>query len=186
MRKALCAAVLDAEKYLGTHTFARAAQEKLCSEYDTVFKFAFVRHPWDRLVSWYSMIMASANDPKHRQVLENRLWQYVLANATSFEEFLHNCTATIDDVDGKKSLLFNQLDYITDATESVIVDFVGRYETLEDDAARLFSEIGVPPRALPRLNESARADYRSYHTAETKRLIATRFARDIDAFGYRF
>ena len=42
MRKALCAAVLDAEKYLGTHTFARAAQEKLCSEYDTVFKLANV------------------------------------------------------------------------------------------------------------------------------------------------
>jgi len=39
---------------------------------------------------------------------------------------------------------------------------------------------------LPHTNRSAHEDYRGYYTTETRDIVAKRFARDIDRFGYLF
>jgi chondroitin 4-sulfotransferase 11 len=38
------------------HEFAIQGMKKL-EDWDYCFKFAFVRNPWDQLVSWYSMLI---------------------------------------------------------------------------------------------------------------------------------
>src|SRR5437763_3753998 len=147
LHQALQAAIPDLETFRGTHDHAAWARLHLGAAWDSYFKAAFVRNPWDRLVSWYSMIFEQSEDPF-------RLWKYVRDRAGNFEEFLDRCIDTIDDIGGTKSFLFNQLDYISDEHGRVIVDFIGRFENLEHDADRLFAHLGMQSPSLPHARRS--------------------------------
>ena len=177
----LKAGIPDLQSYLGTHDPASAARDALGGEYDSYYRFAFVRNPWGRLVSWYAMIRQRAGV---RPI--NRLWRYVLESSSSFEEFILHCTAAIDDVDGRKSFADNQLDYISDEAGRPIVDFVGRYERFGDDLRTVLDRIGLPGVEIPHVNRSSHAHYSTYYTPRTRDIVAERYARDIRAFGYTF
>jgi hypothetical protein len=180
----LAAVLPGARPFLGTHDHARRARDVLGSDYDAYFKFAFVRNPWDRLVSWYSMIVQQSRGRPPASL--NRLWRYVLDTASTFEEFVLRCTEAIDDVDGRKSFLYNQLDYVSDETGVVIVDFVGRYESFDDDVRQVFRRLGLPEPSLPRLNRSRHDHYRTFYSPHTRDVVAERYRRDIERFGYQF
>jgi len=80
-----------------------------------------------------------------------------------------------------------QSDYLIDLHGNVIVDFIGRYERLQEDFDEVCRRIGIPAPPLPHKRKAQdRKDYRSYYTAETAELVAQRFKRDIEMFGYRF
>jgi hypothetical protein len=179
LRQALQTAIPDLDTFRGTHDHAASARPHLGAEWDRYFKAAFVRNPWDRLVSWYSMIREQTEAPY-------RLWQYVRERASNFEEFLYRCTDTIEDTDGTKSIVFNQLDYISDEQGRVLVDFTGRYEDLEHDARRLFARLGLEMIGLPHARRSQHRHYSAYYTERTRQLVAERYRRDIEYFGYTF
>jgi hypothetical protein len=190
IRSALERSIPDLRPLLGTHDTASQAREHLGdAEYGRYFTAAFVRNPWDRLVSWYTMIVQRSERlswwRRRRSPGYIRLWQYVHENSRDFEGFVRNCTDEIDDVDGRKSFTRNQVDYISDGGR-LIVDFVGRYERLDDDARRLFERLGLPPAELPRANTSRHDHYGAYYSDELAELVGRRFARDVEAFGYRF
>ena len=109
----------------------------------------------------------------------------MLGQARTFEEFLR-CDEQVDDPDGRKWIYRNQLDYLTDAEGRWLVDFVGRFERLPEDASMLARQVGVRLPPLRHLNQSRHGAYTSYYTRDSERRVARRFARDIDAFGYRF
>ena len=130
------------ERLGGTHDTAAQGRWKLGrTVYEQYMSAAFVRNPWDRLVSWYSMIERSDRDL--------RLHQYVHENSHDFDSFVRNCTRTIHDHDGKKSFCRNQIDYLTDWRCRLIVDFVGRFETIEQDARLLFRRWGWKMLTFP-------------------------------------
>ncbi len=87
--------------------------------YDHFFKFAFVRNPWDQLVSSYHWI---SQNPKHGR--------HKLVRSLSFDEYLRYVMAR-----GK----FSQHGFILDRHERLIVDFVGRFERLAEDFAAHFA-----------------------------------------------
>ena len=68
------------------------------------------------------------------------------------------------------------------------MDFIGRYERLQQDFETACGRIGIPAPALPhaRAATDRSKDYRSYYTEETAELVAQHFARDIEMLGYRF
>jgi hypothetical protein len=172
--------VSDVKPLLYKHDFALKGKKEIGDEdWQGYFKFAFVRNPWDRLVSWYSMI--TNNGPN------NRLWKYVLENSRNFEEFIKNCTQTIYDYDGEKNCFYNQLDYISDEGGRSIVDFVGRYETLEEDFQKVCATLNIPHARLPHIkHKSNHKHYSEYYTPETRAIVAERYQRDIEFFGYTF
>jgi chondroitin 4-sulfotransferase 11 len=177
--------VPDVARHLGTHDHALWAKRQMSAEeWQRLFRFAFVRNPWDRLVSWYTMIREQADLSPPSQL--NRLWQYVLSNASNFREFLERCTDTIEDTDGVKSFAYNQLDYIADENGQVIVDFIGRFESFSKDVAEVARHLKIEKYELPSENKSQHDHYSEYYTADTKRLVAKRYARDIEYFDYTF
>ncbi|MGQ0485317.1 MAG: sulfotransferase family 2 domain-containing protein [Hyphomicrobiales bacterium] len=150
------------------------------------YKFAFVRNPWDRLVSWWMMIDARRDEYQPGQPID-RFWQFVLSRAKTFEEFLENCDAEVNDPDGRKWIYRNQLDYIVDETGQQIVDFVGRFEALQKDFDAVARKIcGDRVISLPVENASKHGPYPEYYSPALAHKVAERFARDIDTFGYRF
>lgn len=149
------------------------------------YKFAFVRNPWARLVSWYAMI------DQHRPAYEqggtfNRFQTAVLSRTRTFSDFLRTMDEVFEDQDGVKSIYRNQIEYLTDVDGNLLVDYVGRTERLAADFTEIARHFKQPPGALQVLNTSEHKAYGEYYTKADADLVAERYARDIQAFGYSF
>jgi len=150
----------------GEHVTADEVKRCLPAEvYGALFKFAFVRNPWDRLVSRYAHLLRSTDRRRHR----------FISGLEKFEDFLKweiqrgSC----------------QYPYVTDAQGNQIVDFIGHYERLAEDFAKICARLKIPAE-LPHANVSEHRDYRSYYTPETRELVAKEFRRDLEMFHYDF
>jgi hypothetical protein len=155
------------------HMFAREVRTLVGPEiWDGYFKFAFVRNPWDRLVSWYHMCIQRAG--------ENKFSSYIKEHAPTFDDFVTKTTTGM-----AEKTTYNQLDYVIDENGEVILDFIGRYEALHDEFSTVKTRLNLSFE-LPHVNKSAHNDYREYYSAETRDIVARRFARDIRHFGYEF
>ena len=180
----------DFQAFLGTHDHAQLAKASLGAEWEQYWSFAFVRNPWERLVSWYSVITQQYPEPPWEALppeqRPNLMWQYVKRNARTFDEFLYRCTEPIEDSDGRKSFVYNQLDYVADTHGNLLVDFVGRVEHLEADLAVVCERLAVDPSTYAPLNASQHPHYSTFYSATTRELVRERYARDIEFFGYMF
>jgi len=156
----------------GFHKHARAvdAQKKLAREvFDSLFKFAFVRNPWDWQVSLYFYIRQA---PKHK--LHEKL------NKMGFTDFIQWHIE-------QKPL--RQIDFLADEESRMIVDFVGKYENLDNDLNHIRKQLSLKVGPLHKTNVSknrAHKDYRKYYDSSTANLIAAYFEADIKHFGYEF
>jgi chondroitin 4-sulfotransferase 11 len=177
------------------HISARRALKQVENP-DDYFKFAFVRNPWDRLVSWYTMIDearkgvadGTAEPMTRRLIKKNNLFKYVLRCGPTFDEFVINCTEKQWMGNGYYSFTFNQLRYLTDKNGEVLVDFIGRFENFAQDISHVFDKLGLEASQLeiPHENRSAHSHYSEMYTPETREIVRKRFRRDIEFFGYEF
>jgi hypothetical protein len=142
------------------------------SRWEELFSFGFVRNPWERLVSWHSMCLERPE-----------INEFTRQVASTMPDFAQFAAADPDGPAGKATV--SQLDYLDGANGARLVSFIGRYENLEADVAAIADRIGVPLR-LPHANRSDHRDYRDYYSDRTRMIVAERFARDIEEFGYRF
>jgi hypothetical protein len=155
-----------------------------------LFSFAFVRNPWDRLVSCYRDKIGGEVDGYTyftiRPGVANCLARFdVFFAGMSFDEFVR-AVASIPDEDADAHFR-SQHTFVTDDEGRLAVDFVGRYERLAEDFRVVERRIGLPELALPRL-QAARvaARYPAFYTAETQRIAADRYGRDLEMFGHAF
>ena len=158
------------------HAHAIAAKEMLPKEfYDSLFKFAFVRNPWDLQVSSFHHI--------------RRERPHYMAGHDNFGDFLRW------KLDPERPYQFHidtsielQNDYLVDLHDKLIVDFVGRYERLNEDFSYACQRIGINLPALPHRRQATdrSKDFRSYYDSETADLVAQHFRKDIERFGYTF
>lgn len=182
VRTALGGDIFDARK----HFTARELRDiHGGAVWDSCFKFSFVRNPWDRLVSWWSMI-DNARPYVDRAQPPNAFFGYVIERAASFEDFLLRCDDEIVDLDGRKNIFRNQIDYLTDDDRAIVVDYVGRFERLQESFDEISRRLGRASVALARTNASQHAPYAEYYTPAMADIVARRYARDIAHFGYRF
>lgn len=138
------------------------------SQYQDYFKFSFVRNPWARVHSWYRNVMRS---PKHRQRLS------VPADC-SFRKFL-------EEHPGQWALR-PQMYWLKDWEGEIPFDFIGRFESLQQDFDKVGSELGISDTALPHMVRSEGGQYTQHYDEFTKRLVAHWYAEEIERFGYTF
>jgi len=127
--------------------------------WNSYYKFTFERNPWDKQISWYRYKTKSRKE------------------RPSFESFM---------TDKQKALVENYSLYTTDG--EIAVDFVGRYETLNEDLTQVLKTIGLEGAGdLPQLNVYGDGgDYRSHYNDRTRRLVEEWYEPEIKAFGYAF
>lgn len=135
--------------------------------FDSYFKFTIVRNPWDRLLSQYFF---RVGDDSQRGFLCRR-------KNTSFKEFLQN-PFPIGHV--------QQFSSISNKNEDVLVDFIGKFENLQQDFNTICDKIGFPRQQLPHKNKTKHKHYTEYYDDETKQIVAEKYAKDIEYFGYKF
>jgi hypothetical protein len=138
-------------------------------------------------IRWHEALGDRRKRSHLRQRRENKLWRYVLDNSSTFDEFVVNCTDEVEVAKGVfYSFAYNQLDYITDSRDNVLIDFVGRFENFGSDLLKVYNRLGIELDSIPHENRSTRGHYSSFYTPETKMIVEERFKRDIEYFGYEF
>lgn len=144
--------------------------------FNKMFKFAFVRNPWDLQVSSYHHVK------KERP--------HLLKNIKSFEEFLifklEESRPYHYILDASKEPQWLSL---IDLSGNCLVDFIGRFENLEQDFQKVLTHLGIKKKiALPhkRKSKTREKDYRKYYNERTYDLIEKHFKLDIENLGYTF
>lgn len=146
---------------------------------ENYFRFSFVRNPWDRLVSMWSYSKKRGMQP--------------IATA-SFEYFIKNQEAILSQVSEtylsnsqrKINVLYPQYFYISDWWGNNVMDFIGKFENLQSDFDIVCDKIGIPRRTIPKKNPSNHKHYTEYYNDTTRDIVAQRYAKDIEYFGYKF
>ena len=170
----LSAAEYVEDGFIGAEEFAR------------LFKFSFVRNPYERIVSEY----------RYRNYFAHR----------SFRDFvLHKLPRPGWDDDYRH--VMPQYDMLHDSGGRLLVDFVGRFEHLQRDFTEVCARLGIEDAELPHRNPSNKRSrtlkrrvrtfvfrngehgtrrYTDFYDDETREAVARLYRRDIEAFGYDF
>lgn len=137
------------------------------------FKFAFVRNPWDRLVSFYFNAM---------ERLARTIPQ--MQSVGGFGGMLRMLDA---DADWLRDLhiLRPQREFVRGEGGGLLADFVGRYEHLESDFGLVCRRAGIGA-TLPKKNVSSHGPYARYYDDWGKGFVAARYRDDIMEFDYAF
>lgn len=98
---------------------------------NSYFKFAFVRNPWSRMISFYKYLGYSRR--------------------MSFKAFLMNSFKR-EVWTQMHWFVSPQSEFICNKDGEVTVDFVGRFENLQDDFNDVCLSLGIPHTVLPRIN----------------------------------
>ena len=137
--------------------------------WNSYFKFAFVRNPWEAVLSEYFYILKRAKPKKYKEY----------EKYTDFNQYLTSSK-------GKLILFHSMLDYIVDKSGKIAIDFVGRFENLEEDFKQVLQKIGLQNMSLPRENVTSHSHYSEYYSETAKQIVAKKFKKDIKIFGYAF
>ncbi len=141
------------------------------------FSFAFVRNPWDRLVSAYEYLKNGGICPLDAEDYLNLFSKY-----ENFKEMVLNWEEVFFDQIHFKS----QSDWICDNDGNIIVDFVGKFENLQQDFDIVCDRMQIPRKKLPHTNKTNHKHYTKYYNDEIREIVAKKYARDIEYFGYKF
>lgn len=134
---------------------------------DGYFKFAFVRNPFDRFVSYCSFMTRhdGAFDRDPRGTMRRILFELRPYDHVHFQP---------------------QYTLLVDSAGKLEMDRVGRVERMQEDYDAICARIGIPSRPLDRVNSSRRGSYRDYYDQALADGVAALYRQDLDLFGYRF
>ena len=158
--------------------------------FNDYFKFSFVRNPYSRAYSYYKYLGYS------KICSFNYFLKFVLAKKITQQHFF----------------FISQTDYLFDSENNVLVDFVGRFESLNEDIKVVVSKSNLKIETLPYVNKSKSElkrsvskviknpmilanlktnntifkDYREAYDNEGIKLVQTLYKEDLDNFEYEF
>lgn len=136
-------------------------------DFDSFYKFGFVRNPFDRFVSFCSFMTRKdgAFDRDPQAVMRYFLFEKPPHERIHFQP---------------------QHIFFEDDQGRIIANQVGRVEEMQSSYDEACRRIGVASRPLDTVNASRRGGYRAYYTPELRDAVAKLYARDLDLFGYQF
>jgi hypothetical protein len=164
-------------EFVADHTSAGEIAEILGSTvWEKIFTFSLVRNPWDRALSMFH----------YRSIVEN------IPKEWTFEVFLNRWKEAdaSDPYFRFHGLRWSQLDYLTDETGTILVDYVGRYERRDEALRTVEKQVDGLNFQNLRLQRSAHKregrSYREFYSERSAQTVYDMFRAEIELFGYAF
>ena len=159
---------VDYHKYsFRKHSALIEAEKSMPSErYQSYFKFAFVRNPWDRLVSEFEYIKTQNTHSRHKKLSQ-----------MTFEDYIT--------YQGQRPAA-HQFNVLCNKSGDLGVDYVGKFERLDDSLVEISNKVKLDCSQIPHINKIKRQPFQSYYNATTAEKVAKLWAKDIAVFDYQF
>ena len=164
---------------LGHHCSIKKLINKTGNNFDNYFIFTFVRNPYDRLVSEYLYI------PKYLDAGRTCLTVNEGYDSRSFKNKFPTFTHYV------KS--HPKIPFVSghETSQKELVDgrafnFIGRFENIQEDFNYVCDKIGIERQQLQHRNKTTHKHYTEYYDEGTRQIVAEKYAKDIEYFGYKF
>lgn len=167
------------------HYTASEIKARFPGLYSRSFVFSVVRNPWDRVLSAYRFAKVGRTESMGM----SNPGQYRIPEFSSFERFLFDWLV-YQDLNKVDFVFQPQIRFVCDpdSQEQIIVDYLGRMETLDTDiravAGKLKRSLSVP---RSNVTQGGMSDFRSAYTSpEMIDLVGRIYFNDIDVLNYSF
>lgn len=162
------------------HLIASHARELYSEYWNDYFKFSFVRNPWDRMVSmhkWGPFYGVKMKDEK----LDISGYIKKLDSGVEIDKRTSYSSS-------KMKKIISDAIYLNILNEEL--DFIGKFENLNEDFIKLSDLMKLKINKLPTVKNYDKSKnekhYTEYYDDETRELVAEIYAKDIEYFGYEF
>lgn len=163
--------------------------DQLPTEWQGLFSFAFVRNPFDRVVSAWKMFSQGTDDDAWElpeggalNLTLDEVLQLGLEEQAPFGHPRYNQV--------KPDPLIRLKNHIIPQTHPYHglqhIQFIGRFENLQADFQRVAEELGLSQIELPKTNWTTHDHYREYYSDRTRQLAERLYRDDLNRFGYEF
>jgi len=148
----------------------------------SLFKFTFVRNPWDRLVSAWTFLHEGGYSDQDREWYAGHLAQF-----PDFESFVLQWLAR-EDTERSYIHFKPQVHFLKNGRGRLELDFVGRFENLTCDFERLARFLGCAAvlESHNRTRSRRASSYREYYTPKSADVVGQVYREDVQTFGYEF
>ena len=150
------------QNFAPQHYTTKMLKNEYPNKFKNYFKFTFVRNPWDKVVSewlYFTKIIPEYNFGFKESINNNSY------SNTPYPFLEHT---------------WLQVEFASEC------DYVGRFESLQKDFDYVCGKIGIPKIKLPYKNTTKHKHYTEYYDDESKEMVAKKYAKDIEYFGYEF
>lgn len=162
--------------------------------YEDYFSFGFVRNPYDRFMSAMTAhYMGQGSQKLHDHIFPFTKQGFLDAIHHNIENYGQSLLLPKKEPPGedvhflpqyKFLCIYKPEDLALSWEGKIEVNFVGRFENIQEDWAKVCQQIGVAQEPLQHIRKNDFQDYSSLWSDETRELVYNIYKKDFEVFGY--
>ena len=160
--------------FINEHKFAKDVEN--IGDY---FTFCFVRNPYDRFLSSYFFYKNN-----YKKLILKHNGRNISDSIKKYKNFNEFCL-DFDNFEYNNDLqFFKQTNFVYDNAGNKLINYVGKFENLQNDWNEICKIIGINENILIKMNNTEHDYWEKYYNSESIEIINKYFYEDFISFNY--